>query len=175
MLCLLAACAGIFFALRQFYRAAYPRKFTGYVEQYAQEYGVDPNYIYALIKTESNFRPAAVSKDDACGLMQLLPNTLSWLQTQTAEKDSYVREDLFDPEINVRYGVYLLSILFKKFENPATVAAAYHAGINGVERWLENPAYSSDGITLHTIPYADTKLYVERIMERYRIYQSLYR
>ena len=171
---LLAAAVGLFFALRAYYRNAYPQKYQEYVEQYAAEYGVDPDFVYAVIKTESNFRPSVVSVNDACGLMQLLPSTLDWLQNLTPEDDRYVREDLFSPQVNIKYGVYFLSILFEEFKTPANVAAAYHAGINGVRNWLSDPEISPDGQTLENIPYPDTRQYVERIEKYYRIYQTLY-
>ena len=171
---LLVAAVGLFFALRTYYRNAYPQKYQEYVEQYAAEYGVDRNFVYAVIKTERNFRPSVVSVNDACGLMQLLPSTLDWLQNLTPEDDRYVREDLFSPQINIKYGVYFLSILFEEFKTPANVAAAYHAGINGVRNWLSDPEISPDGQTLENIPYPDTRQYVERIEKYYRIYQTLY-
>ncbi|MGI6260420.1 MAG: lytic transglycosylase domain-containing protein [Acutalibacteraceae bacterium] len=172
---LIGIAVGLFFAYRAYQRASYPRKYSEYVGRYAAEYDVDSVFIYAIIKTESDFRPDAVSGDDACGLMQLLPSTLEWLQTLTAEDDHYVRADLFDPEINIRYGVYFLSILFEKFAEPDTVAAAYHAGLNGVQKWLQNSEYSADGVTLQKIPYADTAQYVARIHRRCEIYRSLYK
>lgn len=174
-LVLIGAAVGLFLAYRAYQRTSYPRKYSEYVERYAAEYDVDSAFVYAMIKTESDFRPNAVSVNDACGLMQLLPSTLEWLQTLTAEDDHYVRADLFDPEINIRYGVYFLSILFEKFTEPDTVAAAYHAGLNGVQKWLQNSDYSDDGITLREIPYADTAQYVARIHRRCEIYRSLYK
>lgn len=174
MVVFLCVSAGVFFAYRAYQHANYPKKYSEYVEKYAAEYGVDPAFVYAMIKTESNFRPDAVSVNDACGLMQLLPSTLEWLQTLTPEDDHYVRADLFDPEINIQYGVYFLSVLFEKFTDPDTVAAAYHAGLNGVQKWLQNPEYSADGVTLENIPYADTAQYVEKIHQRCEIYRQLY-
>lgn len=172
---LVVVATGLFFALRAYYRNAFPQKYQEYVERYAAEYQVDPDFVYAVIKTESNFRPSVVSANDACGLMQLLPSTLEWLQTLTPEDDDYVREDLFSPEINIKYGVYFLSVLFKEFHSPDKVAAAYHAGINGVRGWLKDPEISPDGETLENIPYPDTRQYVERIEKYYRIYQTLYK
>lgn len=174
VLVMLCAGAGLFFAYRSFHRMNYPQKYSEYVERYSKEYGVDSAFVYAVIKTESDFRPDAVSQDDACGLMQLLPSTLEWLQRLTPEDDRYTRADLFDPEINVRYGVLFLSYLFERFSEPDTVAAAYHAGVNGVQNWLKNPEYSSDGISLQKIPYGDTAQYVSKIHERYDIYRQLY-
>ncbi len=171
---LLAAAAALFFALRAYYRNVFPQKYQEYVERYAAEYQVDPHFVYAVMKTESDFRPNAVSVNDACGLMQLLPSTLDWLQALTPEADHYVREDLFSPEINIKYGVFFLSILLKEFKTVENAAAAYHAGVNGVRGWLKNPDISPDGQTLANIPYPDTRQYVERIQRYYRIYQTLY-
>lgn len=160
--------------MRAYYRAIFPQKYSAFVTHYAEEYEVDATFLYAVIKTESDFHPQAVSQDDACGLMQLLPSTLEWLQRLTPERDEYVREDLFDPQINIRYGAYFIDMLFERFKEPEVVAAAYHAGINGVAKWLEDPRYSEDGVHLTQIPYADTALYVERVMQHYQIYRQLY-
>lgn len=175
MVLLCVSVAGCYMGMRAYYRTVYPKKFTEYVEQYAAEYKVDPAFLYALIKTESDFQPNAVSVDDACGLMQLLPSTLSWLQNLTPEDDRYAREDLFEPEVNVRYGTYFVGMLFERFHEPEVVAAAYHAGINGVAGWLKDPAYSKDGVHLDVIPYEDTRLYVSRIRQYYVIYSNLYK
>lgn len=106
--------------------------------------------------------------------MQLLPSTLDWLQTLTPDDDHYTRADLFDPAVNVRYGAYFVARLQAQFGDVATIAAAYHAGHNGVQRWLQNPAYSADGVHLDVIPYADTAQYVRRIVRNYEIYCQLY-
>ena len=174
LILLIAMAIGCHAASRHYYRAVYPIKYESYIRQSAAEYGVDPLFLCVVIKAESDFTPSAVSVNDACGLMQLLPSTLDWLQQLTPEEDHYVRADLIDPEINVRYGAFFIARLFERFQDPATVAAAYHAGVNGVRRWLENPDYSADGIHLDVIPYADTAQYVRKIERYYEIYRKLY-
>ncbi len=154
---------------------AYPRKYNDLVETYAARYEVEPALVYAVIRTESSFNPEAVSVDDACGLMQMLPDTFEWMQRKHPGERKYVREDLFDPDISVRYGTYFLSVLLERFDNIEAVAAAYHAGPNAVARWLADPAYSADGVHLDRIPYGDTAHYVRKIMRSYVIYHDILR
>ena len=174
-LVLLAALAlGCRAAARHYYRTVYPVKYGDLIQTAAADNGLDPRLLCAIIKAESDFVPTAVSVNDACGLMQLLPSTLDWLQTLTPDDDHYTRADLFDPAVNVRYGAYFVARLQAQFGDVATIAAAYHAGHNGVQRWLQNPAYSADGVHLDVIPYADTAQYVRRIVRNYEIYCQLY-
>ena len=154
---------------------AFPRKYSNLVEEYAARYEIEPALVYAVIHTESGFNPEAVSVNDACGLMQMLPDTFEWMQRKHPGERQYGREDLFDPEISIRYGTYFLSVLMERFGNIEAVAAAYHAGPNAVARWLADPAYSADGIHLDRIPYKDTAHYVQKITRSYVIYHDILR
>ena len=166
--------AGMFVLGRIGLYAYFPKVYTDPVEQWSREYGVEENFIYAVIHTESNFRKDVVSVNDACGLMQILPATFEWLQTKDAADETYVREDLFTPEVNIRYGVLYLSILQEQFGTLQATAAGYHAGMGAVERWLQEEEYSSDGKILERIPYRDTARYVRKIEKTYQIYNWLY-
>lgn len=168
------AVGALTFSYRKFCQTVYPQEYCEWIEQYSQEYGVDEALVYAVVKVESDFRPDVVSVNDACGLMQLLPETFQWLQTLNPGEEDYGREDLFQPEVNLRYGVFFLSWLLKQFEEIPTAVAAYHAGAGAVEKWLSQKEYSADGQTLVKIPYPDTAHYVEQITECYAVYQSLY-
>ncbi len=154
-------------------KTVYPLTYSQLVESNAAEYGVDESLIYALIETESGFDKNAVSSVGAMGLTQILPETFQWLQTKTGE--SFSDDALFEPEVSVKYGVYLLSFLQGEFGNTETAVAAYHAGIGKVHQWLENPEYSDDGVTLKYIPYDDTRAYVDKIMRTRDIYVKLYK
>lgn len=173
-LLLVAAAVGLLSVLRSYYYKVYPQKYNTMVEQYCQVYGVPTALVYAVIKTESNFTPDAVSVNDARGLMQLLPETFEWLQLKLGEQGKYDTAALFEPEVNIRYGVYLLSVLQEEFGSIENIAAAYHAGIGAVGQWLSDPDISADGVTLDRIPYEDTALYVKRIKENIAMYQKLY-
>ncbi len=151
----------------------YPRSYASFVEKYCRMYGVDENLAYAVIHTESRFDSDAVSHLGACGLMQLMPETFDWLRSKDAEgADKY--DDVFDPETNIRYGVFFLSLIKERFGEERLVIAAYHAGMGRVSSWLNDVAFSSDGKSLHTIPFSDTDHYVKKVERTKRIYATLY-
>ncbi len=131
------------------------------IARYAAQYNVPEAFVLAVAETESHFRPDAVSSAGARGLMQITPQTFEWLQTKTGEQLPV--EALEDPEVNVRYGTFFLSMLLERFGNTDTAAAAYNAGMNAVARWLENPEYSDDGVHLKQIPVDETRYYVVKI------------
>lgn len=168
------ACLLLRIGCTRYMRAAYPLKYQEYVTSYAKQYDFDPALIYALIRTESGFNPHAVSSADAVGLMQLTKDTYDWAQTKLPESERLPEEDLYDPETNIRYGVLVLSMLRDQFSDTNTMLAAYNAGIGNVRRWLRNPDYSDDGKTLKTIPFNETRKYVDKIPAAQRVYEELY-
>ena len=153
------------------YRYALP--YEEYVTKYCEEYEVDSLFIYAMMKQESSFEPDAVSVDNARGLLQLTEEAYDWVKWKMGESGGSF-DDMFDPEANIRYGVWLTAYLFDRFENTKTVLAAYHAGMNITAEWLKNPEYSDDGKTLKVIPYDDTRYHVKKVMEYYKEYKELY-
>lgn len=150
----------------------FPRKYAGYVQKYCDAYGIDPNLAYAVIHTESGFDSQAVSCLGACGLMQIMPETFEWLRSKVGGEGA--EPDIFDPETNIRYGVFYLSLLRERFGDETLMIAAYHAGMSRVSGWLDDAAFSSDGRTLHTIPFRDTQHYVRKVERAKRIYEVLY-
>ncbi len=150
----------------------YPRRYSEYVEKYAQENQINEAFLYAVIETESGFDKNAVSEVGAKGLTQIMPDTFKWLQGKTGEK--YKEDDLFDPEISIKYGAFLLQYLLEEFEDPKTALAAYHAGIGRVKEWLRNPEYSSDGESVSEIPFESTDVYTRKVLRTYKIYVKLY-
>ena len=140
------------------------------IRNYAAQYGVPEAFVLAVAETESHFKADAVSRAGARGLMQITPETFEWLQTKTGEALPY--DALFDPEVNIRYGTFFLSILLERFGDTETAAAAYNAGMNAVARWLENPEYSDDGIRLKVIPIDETRYYVVKIRKALNKYNK---
>jgi soluble lytic murein transglycosylase-like protein len=123
------------------------RKIADMVLKLAPEYGVYPRLAMAVIRTESNFNPGAVSPRNAQGLMQLIP--------ETAERFNVKKP--FDPEQNIRGGLAYLRWLLAYFKGDVTlVAAAYNAGEGSVNRHAGIP------------PYAETQSYVKRIRELFK-------
>jgi soluble lytic murein transglycosylase len=150
----------------------YPLKYTDLVEQNATEFGIDKYLLYAIIKTESGFKPNAESNVGARGLMQLMEETCDWIAWRTGEELTF--DDMFNPADNIRCGAYLMDYLLTEFGNVKAAVAAYHAGSGNVGKWLADPEYSSDGSTLQDIPISDTAHYVNKINKAYSEYINLY-
>ena len=167
ILCVTGAVCG-----RTLLRTLYPHKYADSVEKYSAQYGVDPNLVYAVIRTESSFRPDASSDAGAAGLMQIMPETFEWLCMRMDVQADF--DALYDPDTAIRFGTYLLHLLTERFGNTRTVLAAYHAGLGQVGRWLEDTSLAPDGHTLQTIPFRDTAHYVQKVDRAIRIYQNLY-
>lgn len=123
------------------------QKVFGLVRKLAPEYGISPRLVMAVIRTESNFEPTALSPKNAQGLMQLIPETSVRFNVRKP----------FDPEQNIRGGMAYLRWLLAYFEgNVALVAAAYNAGEGAVNRYRGIP------------PYAETRDYVSRILRLFQ-------
>jgi soluble lytic murein transglycosylase-like protein len=118
---------------------------VNFVKLVAPEYQLEPNLVLAVMATESNFNPWAVSPRNARGLMQLIPDTARRFSVR----------DIMDPTQNIRGGMAYLRWLLAYFQGDLTLAlAAYNAGEGAVERYRGVP------------PYAETRLYVARIIDR---------
>lgn len=154
-------------------RETHPRTYRELVETYAAEYEIPTSVVYAVIKCESDFDASAVSHAGAVGLMQLMPSTFEWLCTLTG--DRYDPALLYDPETNIRYGTYMLSLVYTEYGNWETAYAAYNAGFGNVDKWLADPEYGSRDGTLHYIPFKETRNYVTRVSEARAVYERIYR
>ena len=129
--------------------------------------------IYAVIKTESGFDSSSVSSKGAVGLMQMTPSTFDWLTNEKLD-EGLDKGMLFDPETNIRYGVYYLSTLYRKYKNWNTAVAAYNAGPGNVDEWLGIEEYSSNGITLKKIPFKETRNHIKKVNRALDYYNKLY-
>ncbi len=119
-----------------------PEAIVRFVNLLAPEYKLQPHLVLAIMATESNFDPNAVSPKNAQGLMQLMPETAARFGVR----------NIRDPAENIRGGMAYLRWLLSYFEGDVTLAAAgYNAGERAVERYLGVP------------PYAETRLYVLKV------------
>lgn len=154
----------------------YPREYDNFVVLYAQEFQVDENLIYAIIKAESNFNPEAVSGKSAKGLMQLVDDTALDIVKKLGidMEEEEVINKLNDVDFNIKLGTKYISMLIEKYENISLALTAYNAGIGTVDTWIEKGIIQNDGSDIENIPYNETNQYVRKILRDYKIYQELY-
>ena len=145
-------------------RLWYPLRYEHIVRGHARNYGLDPALLAAVIYQESKFKADARSSSGAIGLMQLLPDTARGIALHTGGTAFRV-DDLYDPEINIRYGAWYLSHLLEKYRYERTALAAYNAGQDNVDRWRR----SGSGIQ-----FSETRAYVDRVEELKKIYRDAY-
>ena len=151
-------------------KKTYPKKYSYEVEKYSNEYDVDENLIYAVIKAESNFDENAVSRKNAKGLMQLMYDTAKDVaKSINVEIDE---EKILEPDININIGTKYLSMLMAKYQNIEVALAAYNAGSGNVDNWIANGIIKSDGSNIENIPYKETNNYVRKILRDYKIYSN---
>jgi len=152
----------------------YPIEHKEIIIKYGQMHKVDPLLLAALIKTESNFEPRAESRKGAKGLMQITPSTGEWI-AKTIGVNDYNEDMLFDPETNIMLGSWYIEHLTNYYKGSfELVFAAYNGGRGNVDKWLKDKNLSSDGITLDTIPFSETKNYLEKLRKNYNIYKMIY-
>jgi soluble lytic murein transglycosylase len=146
-------------------RLRYPLEYEHIVRGHARQYELDPALVAAVIYRESKFDPDAESSSGAIGLMQLLPDTALGIASFT-EGTRFEVDDLYDPEINVRYGSFYLQRLLRKYDDERLALAAYNAGQANVDEWI------SEG---GEIGFAETREYVEDVLEARDVYTRVYR
>lgn len=153
----------------------YPIKYQKEVLHWAQEFGVDPYMVFAVIKTESGFDPSAESSASARGLMQMTSDTFDWIKGKIAPDEALTFDDLYDPEVAIRFGVCYFAYCMDRYgQDLSTAAAAYHSGWGTVDGLLQDSANTPDGVRLTTFPYRQMNHYVNKINNSYREYQQLY-
>ncbi len=151
----------------------YPIKYEEYVYEYSKENNIDPLLIFAIIKTESNFKENVKSKSGAIGLMQLMPET-GREQAKNLEIN-YTDEVLYDPKENIKIGIYYYNYLLDYYnENYILAFAAYNAGIGNVDKWIETGTINNLGTNVENIPFKETNMYVRKIICNYEMYKKLY-
>lgn len=163
----------IFFSHKTLLKMFFPLEYSSSVERYSSIYGVDPNIIYSIINVESKFNADAVSKKGAVGLMQITPKTGKYIAS-LLNRDDYDEKRLLEPEVNIEFGTFYISKLYKDFNgNLNYILAAYNGGEGNVRKWIEQN--QNDGILgIEEIPFGETREYIKRVNSCYRVYTYLY-
>jgi soluble lytic murein transglycosylase len=145
-----------------------PLRHEDIIRQQAAEKDLDPSLIAAVIYAESRFREGEVSEAGARGLMQVTPQTAREIANKSGGTEFRV-DDLFDPEINIRYGCYQLRALLDTFGgNEVAALAAYHAGPTAVAGW------GGSDLQVDDIGFAETRAYVQEVLDKRDDYRTTY-
>ncbi|MEX2461923.1 MAG: lytic transglycosylase domain-containing protein [Paenibacillaceae bacterium] len=155
-------------------RMMYPIKYREAIDASANQFGVDPLLIAAIIRVESNYKPELVSSKGAMGLMQLMPDTAKWI----LEMDGFSSlnmKSIYEPKANIQMGTKYIDLLNRQFNsNLAEVLAAYNAGPGNVSKWLEANVWDGKLENIDQIRFLETKKYVSRVVYYYKKYQKTY-
>ncbi len=158
----------------ELYRYRYPLAYWETIQKMAEERGLDPYLILALIRQESLFDPKALSPASAFGLMQLLSSTAARAATQLG-LPSPQRDKLFDPDLNLTLGTHHFKELLQRYSNNLVKAiAAYNAGESAVARWERQISAEDEEEFIERIAYGETHLYVKLVLRNHRIYRKIY-
>lgn len=144
-----------------------PLRHEDVIRQQANEKGVDAALIAAVIYSESKFSDQE-SSAGARGLMQITPEAAKFIEKQSGGT-TFKLEDLSDPEINIRYGTFLLRELLDRYDGDEVAAlAAYNAGPGNADKW------GGADLRVEDIPFPETRAYVEEVLEKQREYRQKY-
>ena len=144
-----------------------PLRHEDVIRQQASEKDVDASLIAAVIYAESRFRDQT-SHAGARGLMQVTPATANEIE-RLSGGTSFKPDDLSDPEINIRYGTFLLRQLFDRYDgNWVAALAGYNAGPSNADEW------GGPGMSLDDIGFEETRGYVEDVLEKQDAYRDEY-
>ena len=155
------------------WKILFPQPYWGSIEQEAAKNGLDPYMVASLIRQESEFNPAAISPANAFGLMQLLPSVGRSMAKQEGIRH-FNEVELLNPETNIRLGARYLKQTLDKFDGQAPYAfAAYNAGDNRVTDWQGIGKYGGMDEFVESIPFTETRDYVEAILRNESIYREL--
>jgi soluble lytic murein transglycosylase len=153
---------------------AYPQGFWSSIVSASRAYGMDPCFVAAIIREESQFRPEALSPAGARGVMQVMPATAEWI-ARSAGLSGFDREQLFEADVNISVGTWYLSYLMKRFQGDLyRVSAAYNAGPEAVASWSGPGDAADPAAFVETIPYLETRGYVKKVLRNYAEYRRLY-
>jgi soluble lytic murein transglycosylase len=159
---------------RVYWEALFPRPYWSDLKKYSLAHGLDPYLVASLVRQESEFNPLAVSRANAVGLMQLLPKTGKNVAHQESLKH-FNATQLFTPAINLQLGTGYFRGMVDKFGGSFEHAlAAYNAGSDRVEDWMGQGPYRDSPEFVESIPFTETREYVQAIMRNAAVYKQLY-
>jgi soluble lytic murein transglycosylase len=158
---------------RSYWEALFPRPYWADLKKYSSNNSLDPYLVASLIRQESEFNPNAVSHANAVGLMQLLPTVGKGVAKQE-KLPHFSPQQLFTPEVNLRLGTRYFRSMVDKFGTFEYALAAYNAGADRVETWMGYGKYRDPQEFVESIPFTETREYVQAILRNESVYRQLY-
>ncbi|MFC4809359.1 lytic transglycosylase domain-containing protein [Paenibacillus sp. GCM10023250] len=175
LILVLALLALLFIRSEWMSRWLYPVHFREEIAASADAYELDAHLVAAIIRVETNYKPEAVSKKGAIGIMQLMPDTANWIIQKGGFKDMTTEKVSTEPEAGIEIGSWYLNELNAQFKgNMVKVIAAYNAGPGTVNRWLSDGTWDGRAETVDEVPYGETRHYIQRVIYYYNKYKTLY-
>jgi soluble lytic murein transglycosylase len=158
---------------RPYWEALFPKAYWIDLKRFASNNALDPYLVAALIRQESEFNPAAVSRANAVGLMQLLPKVGKSVAKQEKLKH-FSTTQLFAPGINLQLGTRYFRGMVDKFGSFEYALAAYNAGAERVQDWQGQGKFRDAQEFVESIPFTETREYVQAILRNANVYRQLY-
>jgi soluble lytic murein transglycosylase len=159
---------------RPYWEALFPKAYWTDLRKYSVLNGLDPYLVASLVRQESEFNVLALSHANAVGLMQLLPKTGKTVAKQVKLK-GYSAPQLYTPAVNLELGTRYFKEMVDKYNGQFEYAlAAYNAGTDRVGDWLGQGHYRDPQEFVESIPFTETREYVQAILRNASVYRQLY-
>jgi soluble lytic murein transglycosylase len=154
------------------WKVLFPLPYETQLRHEAERNEFDPMFAAGLIRQESTFQADIVSHANAIGLMQILPKEGRRLAKE--RKVRYTKTTLFDPYLNIELGMLYISELTRTTGAPEYAAAAYNAGEDRLAQWRAERAYDEIPEFVESIPFSETREYVQIVLRNADMYRKLY-
>jgi soluble lytic murein transglycosylase len=159
---------------RPVWESLFPRPFWEDLKRDATANRLDPHLVASLIRQESEFNPSAISKKDAMGLMQLLPSVGKGMAKEMKIRH-FSSDELLAADTNLRLGTRYFKQIVDHYDGQVEYAlAAYNAGVDRVNDWRKNGNFADVEEFVESIPFTETREYVQAIMRNAVIYKLPY-
>jgi soluble lytic murein transglycosylase len=158
---------------RPYWEALFPKAYWGDLKRFSTQNELDPYLVASLIRQESEFNPNAISRANAVGLMQLLPVTGKKVAKEV-KMHHFTPSQLYTPTVNLQLGTRYFKSMVDKFGSFEYALAAYNAGSDRVQDWLSAGKYRDPQEFVESIPFTETREYVQAILRNANVYKQLY-
>jgi soluble lytic murein transglycosylase len=154
-----------------YWQALYPFPYSGEISTWSKQHGLNPMLVTALMRQESRFEAKIESSAGAKGLMQVMPDTATFI----AGKLNLKKYNMENPSDNIQLGTWYLGYTHDEYQNNSMLAvASYNAGPGAVSGWLESAKSRDQDEFVEAIPYEETRGYVKSVLGNYWNYLRLY-